>query len=186
MELEKRYLPLTSEKEKYKSIVAEAKKVQWLAVRLLLKELDEYAEIYYDSFNKPCLKNSVEHISISHTSEYAVLLLDAKGPVGTDVEKISDKVISIAHKFMSETEMSCISENDKASHLTLFWCAKESVYKIYGQKELLFKEHIQVEPFAYGQSGNINVHLVNGNTDKFYKLYFQNLEEHKLVYSINE
>ena len=167
--LEKMYAPKSAELKKYQSIITTAKKQQWLAVRVLMELLDKDASISYDNYNRPLLDRSANHISISHTNRYAAVLIDSENPAGIDIEKVSDKVVNISGKFMSSEEMNSISDQDKLSHLTLFWCAKEAVYKLHGKKELLFKEHIKVQPFEYGQNGNINVHLINDITDKFYK-----------------
>lgn len=180
------YKPHNAEIKAYDSIIPEIKKKQWLSVRILLNELIPDSEICYDVYNKPFLKNSSARISISHTGNYAALILNNTNPVGIDIESTSDKILKIVSRFMNESELKNIFHDNRAEHATLYWCAKEAVYKLYGKRGLEFKTQIMVEPFVYAPSGNINVKLLNENNNKFYKLYYQTLNNNKLVYTVND
>lgn len=116
---------------------------QWFAVRLLLNHFFKNEEIFYNELGKPFLKNGW-NISISHTTDFVVILLNEKEDCGVDIEKISLKVERIKHKFLSENDLQKItSEKD----LTVYWGAKEALYKYYGKKEVLFIENLFIENF---------------------------------------
>src|ERR1041385_6918288 len=88
------------------------KKQQWLAVRILLEELTGKNDlrIIYDEFNKPSLADNSTNISISHSHDKVVILLQPDEPTGVDIELIGPKVERIASKFMSEKEMCTLSD----------------------------------------------------------------------------
>jgi len=119
----------------------------YLSVRHLLA-IAQYSDsdLSYTLDGKPILSDGVE-ISITHSYEYAAIILSSK-PVGIDIEKQRDKIERIANKFVSTKEneyLNTIVKRIKA--LTIIWGAKESIYKLYGEKGLSFKEHIDVAPF---------------------------------------
>ena len=77
----------------------------------------------------------------------------AKYRVGVDVEKASPTIEKIRNKFLSEQETAIAFEGiEKSGHrlrqLTLFWSAKESIFKWYSLGQVNFKEHIRwTEPY---------------------------------------
>ena len=119
----------------------------YLSVRHLLA-IAQYSDVdlSYNEHGKPKLSDGVE-ISITHSGEYAGIILSSK-PVGIDIERQRDKITRIAHKFISSKEneyLMAIAEKIKA--LTIIWGVKEAVYKLYGEKGLSFKQHVDVAPF---------------------------------------
>ena len=54
-----------------------------------------------------------------------------------------------------------MDEQKKIDHLYACWCAKEAVYKCYGQKEISFSDNIDLEQFPYTPEGNIQATLRN-------------------------
>lgn len=114
----------------------------FLAVRQLL-QLEQLADfdLHYSPTGKPFLK-SIQHISISHSHQFAVVAL-AMQPVGVDIELQKEKIMNIASKFSSEI----LNQNNKQNYirnLTRIWSAKEAVFKIENQKGISFKNHIFV------------------------------------------
>jgi 4'-phosphopantetheinyl transferase len=84
-------------------------------------------------------------VSLSHTSNYAVAIVSLEEEVGIDIEKISNKLSRVSHKFLSEPER--LHAGNDLLKMCIYWCAKESLYKWYGKKNLSFKENIFIEPF---------------------------------------
>jgi 4'-phosphopantetheinyl transferase len=127
------------------------KKLEWLASRCCAKFAVEQCGLTYDGIDKdeysnPFLPNHPHaFISISHTSEYTATVVSFSNDVGIDLEKISPKLQIVAHKFLSEQERP-FAEID-LTHLCIYWCAKESLYKWYGKKNLSFKHNIAIQPF---------------------------------------
>lgn len=122
----------------------------FMSIRHLLKELG-YADqdLWYDEFGKPHLKDG-KHISITHSFCFSAVILSDKHPVGIDIEKKRDKILRIAHKFTPLEEYHTLA-NDEAviRKLTIVWCAKESLYKLYGRRGLLFLDNIYVNDFDF-------------------------------------
>jgi 4'-phosphopantetheinyl transferase len=169
----------------------EHRKKEWLAARILTEMLtgDKEEEIQYDKFSKPNLKNSDYKISISHSHNLLAVML-AEKEVGIDIEIIKQKILNIREKFMSPDELNSVRKDITAERATLYWCAKESLYKLYGKKELEFKKHLPVEPFEYQGEGAMFGWIKNDLLNKRFRLDYQNIEcmnEHYLLtYVIDE
>ena len=126
------------------------KQLEWLASRTCVKYTVEALEQRYfgiekDCHNNPYLIDIQGFVSLSHTNEYAVAVVSLEEEVGIDIERISDKLSRVAHKFLSPPERILAGEN--LFKMCVYWCAKESLYKWYGKKNLSFKENIYIEPF---------------------------------------
>ncbi len=124
------------------------KKLEWMASRLVIKKLvenlnHEFQGIYKDAFGKPHLYQLPYHISIAHCYPYAVGALHKSLPVGIDIEQPRDKLIRISNRFLNSHEIQ-LTGND-LDLLCKFWSGKEVLYKIYGRKKLVFKEHIHID-----------------------------------------
>lgn len=119
----------------------------FLSVRHLLREFGYTdQDLYYDDNGKPYLKDG-KHISITHSFIFSgVIISDAE--VGIDIEKQRPKITIIAHKFV-DYEFNYLAENnvDYINKLTVIWCIKESLYKLFATPGMLFREHFLVIPF---------------------------------------
>ena len=120
----------------------------FLSVRCLLKAFGYTdADLFYDENGKPHLKDG-KQISITHSFNFsAVIISDLI--VGIDVEKQRDKINIIAHKFI-DYEFEYLKEEDSnyIKKLTVIWCVKESLYKLFATPGLSFKKHCLVIPFS--------------------------------------
>ncbi|MEN9917953.1 MAG: hypothetical protein RL662_389 [Bacteroidota bacterium] len=122
------------------------------SVRVLLKSLlDEEKAIEYLPSGKPYLKDSLYHISISHTKGYSAVLLSKQVTVGIDIECISDKVKQVRSRFVSKCEH--IDAEHELIHLLLHWSAKETLYKAMDCVGVDLKQHLLIDPFTPSQSG---------------------------------
>ena len=171
----------------YRDINHDWRKRQWLASRLLSKILlgGNSPGIIYDQYNKPYLSGSPMHISISHSYDKIAVIIDKEKETGIDIELIKPKIERIAERFMSDEEMRTVQDHNLIEALYVHWCAKESLYKLYGKKELVFRENILVEPFKYNNEGSISGRIVAGSYDKRFDLRYERSGGHMLVYVIN-
>ena len=135
------------------SMKSELHQKGFLSIRQLLKEVgltDD--DLIYDEYGKPNLTNG-RYISITHSFEFTAIIFSYKVPVGIDIEKQREKILKIAHKFTPIEEYKTIANADALiSKLTIVWGAKESLYKIYGKKKLLFLHHIYIEDFRFADN----------------------------------
>ncbi|MEO6849749.1 MAG: 4'-phosphopantetheinyl transferase superfamily protein [Mucilaginibacter sp.] len=159
--------------------------LHWLGTRVLLRKMlqtDEYIDCRVDAHGKPYLVNLPYHISLSHSFEYAAVMISKKSPVGIDIEQIKEKVERIAHKFMKPAEMSFVDARNKIAQLYACWCAKEAVYKCYGQKEVSFADNISLEPFNFDSEGNVTAHLNKEEIHLDYKVDYLQYEDYMIGY----
>jgi 4'-phosphopantetheinyl transferase len=152
---------------------------QWLATRVLLAEFFNNTIINYDNLGKPYLDNGW-FISISHSNEFVAINLNKKSHCGIDIEKITPKVERIKHKFLNPTDLKKINSLE---HLTLYWGAKEALYKYYGKKEVLFIENLFIEEFSeksFSFIGKINM----SNFKITLPLKYELIEDYILTYTL--
>tara|TARA_R110000787_G_scaffold196454_1_gene307781 strand:- start:3791 stop:4417 length:627 start_codon:yes stop_codon:yes gene_type:complete len=159
--------------ERIDSMRSELHQRGFISIRYLLKEVGYTdADLQYDAFGKPHLKDG-NFISITHSFTFTAIIISKKDLVGIDIEKQRDKIVKIAHKFTPIEEYNTIANHDAlVSKLTIVWGAKESLYKIYGKKKLLFLHHIYIEDFSFvnlkttgqiryeGTTTNHNIHFL--------------------------
>lgn len=175
------------EKDMLKEISAEGRRLEWLSTRVLLKEmLDVDEKISYTETGKPFLESKNRYISISHTKGYAAVVLNKNEETGIDIERPSAKINDLAKKFLNEEELANIEELHREEHLTLYWAAKEAMYKFYGNKGLTFSRHLLVDNFSFSQSGLITGRIVNEKYLKKFVLSFEVIEDIYVVYILKE
>lgn len=126
------------------------KQLEWLASRTCVKYTVEllkhnYQGIEKNEHNNPYLSDIKGFVSLSHTSDYTVVIVNLAQEVGIDIERISDKLSRVAHRFLSESEN--LHADDDLLKMCIYWCAKESLYKWYGKKNLSFKDNIFIKSF---------------------------------------
>ncbi|SFG60709.1 4'-phosphopantetheinyl transferase family protein [Pedobacter insulae] len=130
--------------------------LHWLSTRLLLRTMlntAEYIDCQMDDHGKPYLVNSETQISLSHSYDYAAVIISKNKKVGVDIELIKHKIKSIKHKFLSDVELAQKQIGDNTNGLYVSWCAKEAIYKWNGRKGLEFKQHIHIKPFKLKDEG---------------------------------
>lgn len=124
----------------------EMRKKEWLAVRLLLQQMTgQNSKISYAATGKPLLVNVPGNISISHSSNCAVIYFHPDLHPGIDIESILRNVKRAARKFLSEKELKeCTDENQFSNKdLLLRWCAKEAVFKMVPFSDIDFASQIE-------------------------------------------
>jgi 4'-phosphopantetheinyl transferase EntD len=115
--------------------------LQRYASRLLLQEmLGEVPEVSKDEFGRPLLPNQPWELSISHTEGYAAVLLGS-GKLGVDVQHYKPNVLKVRDRFLDENELLMAQDMETT---TLFWAAKEAIYKYNAKPGLDFRDPITV------------------------------------------
>lgn len=145
LEIEKNNIQLTSlDLIKLSSTNVESKKKEILGIRYLRNKIIGLTDINYDSqIGYPFISNG-PYISISHSNNLVALAINPKKIIGVDIEKISDRVFKLAHKFLSEKELSQLMELS-ALEITKYWSIKEVLYKIAHVKSMSFKNDLEVK-----------------------------------------
>lgn len=133
--------------EHLKEIRSERRMIEWLSTRILFFMLaGEDTMISNRADGKPYLSDGSYHISISHTKDYAAILLHKSKSVGIDIEIRSERVKNVANKFISDHEF--IDPSQETIHQLLHWSAKESMFKLMEEDEIHFKNQLYIHPFT--------------------------------------
>ena len=153
----------------------EKRKKEWIISRLLLNEINPNYSISYNSFGAPEFNNN-STISISH-SKGLVAVIISQLQVGLDIEEISEKVLRVSSKFVSENNLNNLNK-EKA---TLIWCCKEAIYKLHKKGNVDFIKDIIIQPFLIEEKGEIKAQFKNAPLTLFYT----KINSHFLVYVCN-
>ncbi|MCF8459941.1 MAG: 4'-phosphopantetheinyl transferase superfamily protein [Flavobacteriales bacterium] len=115
--------------------------LQRYASRLLLAEmLGQMPEVLKDEHGKPLLPNHPFDVSISHTEGFAAILLGT-GKLGVDVQHYKPNVLKVRDRFLDENEQLLAQDIETT---TLFWAAKEAIYKYNALPGLDFRQPITI------------------------------------------
>jgi 4'-phosphopantetheinyl transferase len=175
-----------AEQAYYNSLSKGKRHLHWLGTRVLLRKMlktDEYIDCKVDVHGKPYLVNLPYHISLSHSFDYAAVMISRSRPVGIDIEQVKEKVERIAEKFLSPRELAFISKDEhRLQQLYVCWCAKEAVYKCYGQKDVSFLEDISLDPFTFEGHGVIGAGLDKVNLSLDYQVAYMQYEDYMIGY----
>ncbi len=138
---------------------SESRKKEWLATRVLLKELlGEQTDIAYYPDGSPYLPDKEGmFISISHTKDYVAVYCTRENPVGIDIEHRSSRVLKIKTRFLTEEELVMIEPEHEIEHLLICWCAKETLFKLIKQTDVDFRDHLHIRPFPFRDRGELGV-----------------------------
>ena len=131
------------------------KRLQHLAGRYLLSLLFPdfpYDEVLISEAGKPYLPSGQYFFSISHCGNYAAVIVSPEIVAGIDIELFSPKTERVKHKYLSDDELAYLIALQKEEKqlvdsygfYTLCWCAKEAVYKWWGNGKLDFKKNIVI------------------------------------------
>jgi phosphopantetheinyl transferase len=131
------------------------KRLQHLAGRFLLQFLFPgfpYELVQIADTRKPFLPGDEYHFSISHCGDYAAAIVSRDQRVGIDIEIPVEKIGRIMHKYLSVEEQGTFnlvipdpaSLAGKYEEPTLFWSAKEAVFKWYGDGGVDFRKDIRL------------------------------------------
>lgn len=129
-------------------------RVEWLACRVAVRGLAQqngltYKGLVKDEYGKPYLVGeTAAYLSISHTGGWAAAVWHRNRSVGIDIEPVRDQFTRVVPRVLSESEIKHAA--GRPDRLAVYWCAKECLYKLYGKRQLTFREHLHIDPFPDG------------------------------------
>ena len=151
---------------------SEKRKKEIFSRNLLLNKMIPEAKISYNNFGAPQI-NTSDFISISHSNNLVAIGF-SKLKIGIDIQKISEKALSLSPRFICESNLNNLSI-EKA---TLLWCCKEAIYKWHQKGSVNFKSDIYIYPFELRTSGTVSA---NFKTEKLSLSYIK-IDTFYLVY----
>ena len=169
---------------KYLSKVKSKKReLEWLSIRVILQILtNDNKTVKHTTEGQPFLSDNSYQISISHSKDYAVVLLHKEKKVGVDVENHSDRILKIEKRFISVDEY--IDPSNRVLHLILHWCAKETLYKLMNSTNIIFKEHLHIHPFPIHNAGIIQAHESFTSDKTTFDIHYEVNDDFVLTWSI--
>ena len=144
----------SQELEYWHKLTSKKRKREWLggrfaakyvAAEILIRAGHEVEwsrlSVCYDNTGRPVLaaddiNSGLPDISISHSGDMAASMAVGRGFCGIDIQKITDRVIKVRHRFCSKREEQILfsffsnSPEQPATHLTKLWAAKEALRKV--------------------------------------------------------
>lgn len=152
------------------------RKRHYLASRLLCNAFFPDCKIEKDEYGKPHLQPGNSNISWSHSGEYAAFISNQFEATGIDIEQINSRILRIQDKFCNASDVQAIHPEHVTESLLIIWAAKESMYKLYGKKEVDFRKHMTVEKFAMNTEGKFigRFHLQQSQTFEMEYRFFNN------------
>ena len=175
---------LRSEADTYlMDIRSERRSVEWLSTRVMLLNLLGREQIILNREDgSPYLADEKAKISISHTKNYAAILLHETSAVGIDIETRSERVIKIAGKFISSDEF--IDPTQIIVHQLLHWSAKETLFKLMNTQGVDFKQHLHIHPFTPEMKGLITATETKTVQKESFRLHYEVHPDHVLTWAI--
>ncbi len=168
-----------------------ARRRETLGARRALLALDERLEdrqLAKDTFGKPyLLGDQTQHFSLSHSHGHAAALL-ADAPCGVDLQLRVEKITRLRSKFERADERAYVSaQADEVAALHILWGAKESLYKLWGRRQIDWHEHLIVGPFdASAGLGTFGGEVRFGAERMGARLFWRWLDRFCLVVAIHE
>lgn len=155
----------------------------FLSVRHLLSEFGYIdTDLFYDENGKPHLKDG-KYISITHSFNFSAVAV-SDDFIGIDIEKQREKIGRIAHKFMDyEAQYLNSEDSEYVRKLTIIWCIKESLYKLFATPGLSFLKHTLVIPFMIEDQTTM-AWIDYNNNKKRYATTFLEFEGFTCAYAI--
>ncbi len=132
------------EKKKLSLFQSNKRKIEFSAVRYLLKKNIGNFTIQYNEEGAPNLINGPA-ISISHSHDFVIIGQTTKNKIGIDIERIQSKIKNIAHKFLNQEDIENLNNKNDEIEYTKIWCCKEAIFKISSCKTLSLKENIIID-----------------------------------------
>jgi 4'-phosphopantetheinyl transferase EntD len=155
----------------------------FLCARHLLMDLGYTdLDLYYDNNGKPHLADG-KCISITHSFLFVGVIV-SDDEVGIDIEMRRDKIARIAPKFI-DYEFNYLKKDSEnyINELTIIWCIKESLYKLFATPGMVFKDHFLVIPFMIAD--NETVAWIDFENKKYrYNTTFLEFEDFTCAYVI--
>ena len=170
--------------QKFKS---EKRRLEWLAVRVLLKELvGEEKLIAYLPSGKPYLEDRSACVSFSHTCGYVAVAVHPTREVGIDIEQYGVRVRKLATRFVREDERVSVEAGDEVYALLLHWSAKETMYKLMERSDVDFLNHLHILPFVPTDSGDMQAIEYRTDMHQTYQICYHTHPDYVLTFACLE
>ena len=171
--------------EKYKvafeKLSTDKRRREFLSARVLINNmLNKQVRIEYTESGKPFLANHQGNISISHSKDFLAILYHASKSVGVDIECPTERVLKVSKRFLNIDEQ--LYFKDDLLKIQLAWSAKEALYKLVGERAVVFSTSMCIQNFVLADQGILSCELLQESM--IYRLYYLVTNQYNLVYTI--
>ncbi len=168
---------------------SETRTKEWLAARVLAYTLlaqitPEPVLIHREETGQPVCSAGHIQVSLTHSGPWVGALVSGNCGVGIDIEMRGNKVQKLISKFLNEAEIAAVAGDVTMMHL--FWSAKETLYKIYRQKKLQFKENLLLPPVELQTTGQFMGTVQTYNLHQTYAVQYEVMPDYVLTYVLKE
>ena len=171
----------------FSRFTSESRQREWLAVRILLKELcGEEKKIGYLPSGKPYLEDGSMRVSFSHTKGYVAVAVHPFAEVGVDIEQYGTRVRKVASRFIREDERVSIASGDEIYGLLLHWSAKETMFKLMEEEAVDFVSHLHIRPFQLQPSGTFQACEYRSQHGRTFLIHYDTHSDFVLTFSCLE
>lgn len=162
----------------------EKRKLEWLVTRRLISQLiGPGFSISYHETGKPILQHDrFKHISISHSRDFAAVILHENMSVGIDIEDTSRDFSRIEKRFLSDEELAFVGNNPQLQ--CLYWCAKEAIFKLVDDQGIDFKKQIHIS--AVSENNSFRGKFISGESEIYFQLHHEYFSGNCLVWVANK
>lgn len=160
------------------------KRLEFLASRLALVELDPKYRITYEG-RIPSLDNG-KFISITHAHNVAAAVMSENYIVGIDVEMQRQQLFKISDKFLHPEEKMLVRPERVLEDLHVYWGAKEALFKIWKKGEVDFSHELRVDAFAAADAGRTKAQILKSNSIITCDVLYQKVENYHMVVAWTE
>lgn len=170
-------------KEQLRPITNPARRLEWMASRLLVQLLTHYdANVIHSDCGQPSVRESDLNLSITHTRGYAAVLISPEKPVGIDIEHPSPRIVKLAGRFVNQHEEKQIANMSRETGCALVWCAKEAVYKALDVPGIIFKDDITIDKLSDKPEGSLHAQVLHGKINEGFELQYIESPQYYLVW----
>ncbi|MCI1720044.1 MAG: 4'-phosphopantetheinyl transferase superfamily protein [Bacteroidales bacterium] len=178
-----------------------------LAVRALINSVfEEEMHLGHHDNGSPYLVNNMTHISVTHTNNFAAIIINPSEDVGIDIECLDRDFSAVEKKALSENEIDDLLDEkeddderkrERTQQLAIYWCAKEALYKRMGRHDVDFSKDMEIEKFSIRDEGDIDAvfkypkdeHIVNEdgeeeNEEEEFELEYEVFANHVMVWLV--
>lgn len=176
-----------ADQTRFEIIRSVKRRTEFLSTRILLKKtLGEHVSIDYTSNGKPVLQNSSNHISISHSADFACIFISEQR-IGIDIEQGNRNIDRIADRFLHPDEKKHITQlTDSQLGKIVYWSAKEAVFKCSDAHGIRFNEQINIRNFSPEDQTEFLAKLMLPGHTTNYRLKTHLFENNVLVFCVEQ
>ncbi len=168
-------------------VIVPQKRKEFLAGRSLVRHLvtsfgRQYTGITKNAYGKPLLVGLTTEVSLSHSTPYVAAQLHNSKSVGIDVEQPKEKLLRVASRVLSPEER--LDAQDNIVKHCVYWCAKEAMYKIHGERGLHFSTQLNIDPFVLSDQGVLRGRITSKSSTSQVELAYLVAKTFTLVYTL--